>query len=424
MNGAVYLAELGLVLGIAYLVGCAVYSLLFHPLRRFPGPLFYRVSLLPRAWYHMNGTLPFRVSELHKRYGPVVRIGPDELAFCSPQAWRDIYGHKKGQSDLPKFPGFYRVFGDAPMSIFDATSERHAMLRRPLAQGFSDRSMHEQAPIIGGYVDLLVSRLRAAVQKSSRQDVRNWYNWTTFDLIGDLSFGVEGGFGCLERTDNHPWIQLIMSAVRQSAMMRALSRLGFKQAVIWVSKLSMSADNQHRAIVYQKVGQRLQGGKRSDFMEGLISHKEELGLTQELLTVNASVLIFAGSETTATALCGVTYFLTTHPEILKKLEQEVRSAFKSDDEITLTSVSKLSYMLACLDESLRCYPPVATGFPRQVPEGGVMIDGKFVPQGTVVSVFQWAVNHDEYFWTEPELFAPERWLGDPKYKDDQFGKRL
>jgi cytochrome P450 len=37
-------------------------------------------------------------------------------------------------------------------------------------------------------------------------------------------------------------------------------------------------------------------------------------------------------------------------------------------------------------------------------------------------VYQWAINNDERFWNEPKSFAPERWLGDPKYKNDQLGK--
>ena len=65
---------------------------------------------------------------------------------------------------------------------------------------------------------------------------------------------------------------------------------------------------------------------------------------------NASVLVIAGSETTATLLAGVTYLLLRHPEAMKKVVDEVRSSFKSEEDITLTSVGNLTYMLACLNE--------------------------------------------------------------------------
>lgn len=77
----------------------------------------------------------------------------------------------------------------------------------------------------------------------------------------------------------------------------------------------------------------------------------------------------------------MTYLLLQNPNALKKVTEEVRSAFKSDAEITLLSVQNLDYMLACLDEAFRLYPPVGIGLPRQVPKGGVKISGIQVPQG-------------------------------------------
>jgi len=99
------------------------------------------------------------------------------------------------------------------------------------------------------------------------------------------------------------------------------------------------------------------------------------------LRINAGLLVIAGSETTATLLTGATYFLLSNPRTLEKLKAEVRSSFKSDNEITLTSVGNLTYMLACLNESLRRYPPVAVGLPRTVPKGGANVAGTFIPEG-------------------------------------------
>jgi hypothetical protein len=76
----------------------------------------------------------------------------------------------------------------------------------------------------------------------------------------------------------------------------------------------------------------------------------------------------------------VTYLLLTNPSCLEKVTKEVRSQFKHENEIKLTSVGNLTYMMACLNEALRVYPPVASGMPRQVPPGGAVIAGHFVPQ--------------------------------------------
>jgi cytochrome P450 len=285
------------------------------------------------------------VEELHKRYGPVVRVGPNELAFSSPQAWRDIYGHKKaGEEEFPKPAAFYRIFNAMPLTVFNSDRNDHSMLRRQLAHGFSDRSMREQEPIIGSYVDLLISRLRDSVKNNSRQNIKEWFNWTTFDVIGDLSFGVDGGFGCLENSSYHPWVSLIATSIREIGVILALKSLGFDRPLQWLSQSGLLADSKHRAIVSEKVAQRMKGGERPDFLEGLIRKKDELNLTERQIVGNASLLVIAGSETTATLLSGATFLLTTHPETLRKLEQEVRSAFKSDEEITLMSVGNLSYV--------------------------------------------------------------------------------
>lgn len=97
--------------------------------------------------------------------------------------------------------------------------------------------------------------------------------------------------------------------------------------------------------------------------------------------MNATILLLAGSETTATTLSGATYLLLSHPDILERLKQEIRTTFSSADEITINSVGKLSYMLAVLNETLRVYPPLTSGMVRVVPPEGAEIAGNYVPGG-------------------------------------------
>src|SRR3569833_687050 len=71
---------------------------------------------------------------------------------------------------------------------------------------------------------------------------------------------------------------------------------------------------------------------------------------------HATVFIGAGSETTAGVLTGVTSFLLQNPDNMAKLKDEVRTAFQSESDIRYESVSRLPYLVACLDETLRLYP--------------------------------------------------------------------
>lgn len=104
---------------------------------------------------------------------------------------------------------------------------------------------------------------------------------------------------------------------------------------------------------------------------------------------------------------------------MKRVTDEVRSAFTSADEITLTSVSKLHYMLACLHETLRVYPAIGQGIVRETSGSGQHIAGEFVPPGVYVEVQPWAINHDRRNWSNPWEFNPERFL-----KFDEAGKAI
>ena len=94
---------------------------------------------------------------------------------------------------------------------------------------------------------------------------------------------------------------------------------------------------------------------------------------------NTQNLVLAGSETTATSLSAITYLLCTHPDVLAKFNEEVRTGFSSEDEITLVSVQKLTYMTAVIDEALRVFPAVPPAVPRITDKEGGTIHGDYVP---------------------------------------------
>lgn len=110
-----------------------------------------------------------------------------------------------------------------------------------------------------------------------------------------------------------------------------------------------------------------------------LSHVQTMSRTE--IYDNASLLIGAGSETTATALSAATYLLAMNPDVLARLVTEVRESFSSESQIDFVSVQKLDYMLAVLDETLRLHPPSPNANLRSVCDGGDVICGQFVPHG-------------------------------------------
>jgi cytochrome P450 len=405
----------------ALFLGHAYYNLYLHPLRSFPGPRLAAVTEWWRTLQVIKGRFPQKVRQLHERHGPVVRIGVNELSFIDSQAWKDIAGHH-GAYEMEKDPKFYRIFGGrgAPQ-IINADRALHSMLRRQMSHGFSDRSMRAQEPIIGSYVDLLVQRLGEHSEGGTKPvDMRAWLNFATFDIIGNLGFGSD--FGCLEKSYYHPWVDAIANNIKEGAIMRLMVQMLPKWLLYAIAQSGL-LKGRTKALGWSKdkIAERLNMGERDDLVEGLIKKKDVL--STEELEANAFVLVFAGSETTATVLSGFFFLIGSHPEVLAKLTKEVRSSFNNEEEITLTSVGQLEYMLACLDEALRMYPPVPIGMPRVVPKGGFRIAGHMVPEDTSVAVWQLAAHYSERNFTEPEKFHPERWLSDEKFASDDLAAR-
>ena len=175
---------------------------------------------------------------------------------------------------------------------------------------------------------------------------------------------------------------MIFDSLKSSSFSRSARSYPFIERLVKpfiMPKSLLARRDAHRQMTLEKSRRRLQlETDRIDFLGPLT--KPSSGVSEEEFTSNASGLILAGSETTATLLSGATFHLLRSPDSFAKLVKEVRSAFSSEDDINLVGVNGLQYMLACLDESLRMYPPVPAGFPRRVPEGGATIAGNWVPE--------------------------------------------
>jgi cytochrome P450 len=163
-----------------------IYRVYFHPLAGFPGPRLGAFTRLPRNVAVWRGRLHKYVQALHEQYGDVVRVGPDELSFLHPDAWRDIYGHGQGQGKgiRGSVPPKDFLWGGliAPNGVESILEEQkpedHLRVRRIFEPAFSDRALKEQEPLFMKYVDQLVRNLRGEVreQPEKRFDMVKNYN--------------------------------------------------------------------------------------------------------------------------------------------------------------------------------------------------------------------------------------------------------
>lgn len=234
-----------------------------------------------------------------------------------------------------------------------------------------------------------------------------------YDLIGDLSFGED--FGCLDHGDYDSFVGSIPVITKElvfTQMLKYYKLLTLRQ--LFLPKAVAGARLRNVKRVMMTVDRRIRRDTdRKDFLHYILAANDEKAMSRPEINVNAFSLIIAGSESTATLLTGATFYILTHKAVYQELTSEIRNGFSSEGEITLSSISRLEFLDAVIAETLRIYPPVAVTLPRVVPGangGGEMIDGIFVPEGTTVGVNHFACSRHPDNFSDPEDFAPERWL--------------
>ena len=334
----------------------------------------------------VRGTFHHNLAHLHDRYGPAVRYTPNSLSFTTGDAWKDIYSHRQGKANMPKDRKFYAQPPGYVDSIMQANDIEHGRQRRSIAHAFSAKALEEQQVIIRDYIDAFISRLKKKAQTGEEVDMVAWFNWTTFDIIGDLTFGQS--FGCLRDQDFHPWIKNIFANIKVAAFGHACKEYPWLEKVLmwFIPPSLMEKRKKHYDFARQRVDERLAvETSRKDFMAYILrgkgGEKTQDGVTEEEIMVNSAILVLAGSETTATLLSGVTYYLLQNKECLKKLTKEIRDTFQKEEDINFKRVEGLTYLNACLREGMRCYPPVPVGLPRIVARGGDEVAGQYIAGG-------------------------------------------
>jgi len=381
-RGALLLVTTFIIFQILHTTVTAIYNIYFHPLRTIPGPKLWIAFPLLKSLNMMGGHLDFKIRAQHEKFGDVVRLGPNEVNFTCPEAWKDIYGH--GHAELPK--SFPKGTGMDDGNIVYSNAANHFRLRRAMLPAFSDKALRQQEPLIKVYVDLLMERLREVADKGESTNMIRWYNFTTFDLIADLAYGEE--LHGLTEGKSNMWIENIENLMKLMPILVlvTISPLLSKFLQFVAGPKIRKAQAKHRQASEEMAMKRInrkEQADRGDFMDYMMrSRGEKHRMTDAELVSNCDLLMIAGSETTASLLSGVTYWLLKTPRALKKVTEEVRSMFERDEDIDFKEASaKLPYMLACLDEALRIFPSIPLSLYRQtLPGAPTSIAGMMIPE--------------------------------------------
>ncbi|CAI0643665.1 unnamed protein product [Colletotrichum noveboracense] len=415
---------------ILALISKAIYNLFFHPLRSYPGPLLWRASRFPYVIRYTQGQIPYDLKRLHAKYGPVVRIAPDELTYNCAEAFRDIYGRNKqanGETTLfNKDPILYSAVFAEHKALIDSDGDEHRPQKRTLAYAFSHQALVERGHIITGCIDRMIEGLNAHIRSPSLSgdgssavvDIGAWTENALFDLGGQLTVGRDLN-AIMSQGTVHPslalfkrlfdWVQCYYLQFRRSPkiLVNAIEGMpGFTgyDCVLPVKEV-------HDMVLKRMADEKHAGGDNSgDFASYLMSRAKSEGLQDDKVWINCVHLILGTPEAMPSSIISTIYHLLTTPYAYAEAVKEIRAAFKSSDEITAQDVQNLPYLLACFRETLRRRPTIPGTLTRQVPPAGAQICGEFVRGGTIVGVNQFATSRSNSNFYDADSYRPERWL--------------
>lgn len=207
------------------------------------------------------------------------------------------------------------------------------------------------------------------------------------DVIGEVSFSKSFGFMEAARDDgSFNQIEGALRSANTTGQNPWLFWLDDYLSPIFGSQLRLNARHGGIRIKAMKEisARKDRGSERKDILSKLFTVNKEkpFEFNENAVASMATSNIFAGSDTTAISTRAIIYYLLKNPDCKNRLIEEIderRRQGKLSDPVLLEEADSMPYLQAVMYEALRCHPAVGMSLPRVVPEGGVTIDGKFLP---------------------------------------------
>jgi cytochrome P450 len=137
------------------------------------------------------------------------------------------------------------------------------------------------------------------------------------------------------------------------------------------------------------------------------------GFTLNEIAAESTTLVVAGADTSSVAFGAILFYLADNKAAYDRVTAEVRSAFRSRDDIAMgAALASCVYLYACINEALRMSPPVGLALWREVNADNLVIDGHAVAAGCDVGVPLYSIHHNAKYYSSPFQYQPERWLVD------------
>ncbi|KAG5748289.1 hypothetical protein H9Q70_009044 [Fusarium xylarioides] len=408
------------------------YRLLFSPLAKFPGPKIAASTHLYESYYDYwkQGQYYKVIQRMHEKYGPIVRVTPDELSINDPDFYDTVYVH----GNIRKTESFGYSFGGG-LGIEDTffaskDHDLHRKRRKPIEPYFSRNGVLKLEELIGERVEKLFHRFHEL--SGTGVVVRLDYAFEAF--TGDVMQHI-----CIEKpksllaTDDfgEKWFEMLRNVSLSVPLMGMLPWLVHilqfipERCIIWFApstayfqNFRIQAGRQIEQAKQEKFendrkGVKSVGGKPTLFR--YLIYESDLApqdLSTERLQKEAMVLLGGGTTTTARTATMTCFWMLSMPEKGQRLRDELKPVMAGypQKKPSLTELEKLPYLGAVIKESLRMAYGSMRRLPRTSPDTALQFRKWTIPPGTPVGMNAYYLHTDPVAFPEPFEYKPERWL--------------
>ncbi|KAK3337578.1 cytochrome P450 [Cercophora scortea] len=425
---------------LVYNAGLIIYRLYFSPQAKFPGSKLAAAS----GWYEfyydywLDGQYIFEIERIHKKYGPIIRVNPDELSIHDPDFYNELY-----VAESTRRTNAYDIFCKGidfdGSHLLTADHDLHRRRRKPLEPFFSRMGISRLQPMLAEVALHLETRIRDL--KGSNTVIRLDHAFSAFsgDIIGRICLNSHdetggGGGRFLDDPDFSPdWYNVIHAIVRSIPLftgfpwlVRVVSLIP-ERVLLWAyprgQMFNIFKDRAKRHIrramkSTTKTGAKVDNEEHSEddasslFHHIVNSDMPESERSEERLAKEAQVLLGGGTASTARTIGFASFYIITRPKVRSRLEAELRQPMSGwPAKVPIwAELDKLPFLQAIIKESLRLSYGVMHRLPRVSPDVPIQYKNYTIPTGIPVGMSAYLMHSDPVVFPSPGEFIPERWI--------------
>jgi hypothetical protein len=293
-----------------------VYRLYYHPLSCIPGPKIAACTSLWLAYHTYIGDECTVVFNLHRKYGPVLRVAPNDVDIAGADAIEPIYIARGG---FPKARAYSKFDIDGHTTIFSTlTLPERASRAKAVAPLFSTASLRQSEKDLSKVFDDFVERLRREAKKGDPVNVLNISRCMAIDAVSTYLF--QHRYGALNEESGVMSASPFVDAFVGVGAFFNLTPGRMTDFVMAVAEKFMSTETTERAfsLMDKFTGQLVKGAApakgtipKSGSYQSRLLEKQSLSQCQ----IEVKDICFAGTDSTSMNTATILWFLAKNPEM-------------------------------------------------------------------------------------------------------------